>query len=310
MPPREVDGAAAEESANSRPVFSEAFLKKEFPQFYEARPDGAAPVAPSQPGQALHPAQQLQNFLNGHGVQGWELIGLFPVGALTMLFFRRRLARAAGPTTSADSRLPDGRPVAAGSAGPATAATAEPAPTAAPSQEPSPVASPPSTPLLESLQARLAALEQALQARGAGGGPPAPRAKPLRRGPARANGSSPSLATAESGAAATAAAKRRGKQTPAGLAPSRGSSAEQLSAAQLARLASETPRSSSAAASALGLRSAASLANHGARHGYRPGLCKRGANGWVAVYSGLGAPQRGGKAPRLWIVVPAERLAG
>jgi hypothetical protein len=311
IPPREADGAAAEDSANNRPVFSDAFLKKEFPQFYEARPDGASPVAPSQPGQALHPAQQLQNFLNAHGAQGWELIGLFPVGALSMLFFRRRLARTFGPaTTTAVSQHPDGRPLAAASAVAATAATAEPAPAAAPPPETPPVAPPQTMPLLESLQARLAALEQALQERGDAGAP-GPSSKPQRRSSGRANGSSAPPATAHGGATAKAAAKRRGQQAPAGLAAPHGSSVEQLSARQLASLlASETPRSSSAAASALGLRSAASLANHGARHGYRPGLCKHGSNGWVAVYSGLGAPQRGGNAPRLWIVVPAERLGG
>jgi hypothetical protein len=312
IPPREADGAAAEDSANNRPVFSDAFLKKEFPQFYEARPDGASPVAPSQPGQALHPAQQLQNFLNGHGAQGWELIGLFPVGALSMLFFRRSLARAFDPaTTTTLSQLSDSRPLAAASAVAATAATAEPAPAAAPPLETPPIAPPQTTPLLESLQARLAALEQALQERGNGGGAPASSSKPQRRSSARANGSSPPPATANRGSTAKAAAKRRGQQAPAGLAAPHGSSVEQLSARQLASLlASETPRSSSAAASALGLRSAASLANHGARHGYRPGLCKHGSNGWVAVYSGLGAPQRGGNAPRLWIVVPADRLGG
>jgi hypothetical protein len=312
IPPREPDGAATEDSANSRPVFSDAFLKKEFPQFYEARPDGASPVAPSQPGQALHPAQQLQNFLNAHGAQGWELIGLFPVGALSMLFFRRRLGRAFGPDTpTAVSQLPDGRPPAAAAAVASTAATAAPAPAAAPPPETPPVAPPQTPPLLESLQARLTALEQALQERGDGGGAPAPSSKPQRRSPARAKGSSAPPATANGGATAKAAAQRRGPQSPAGLASPPGSSVEQLSARQLASLlASETPRSSSAAASALGLRSAASLANHGARHGYRPGLCKHGSNGWVAVYSGLGAPQRGGNAPRLWIVVPAERLGG
>ena len=54
--------------------------------------------------------------------------------------------------------------------------------------------------------------------------------------------------------------------------------------------------------------SAASLANHGARYGYRPGLCKTGPNGLVAIYTGLGPAQGGGKERRLWIVVPAERL--
>jgi hypothetical protein len=72
----------APEAVTVKPVFSETFLKKEFPQFYE-RPNEA------NGSQSQHPAQQLQTFLNAHGSKGWELVGVFPVGNLTMMFFRR-----------------------------------------------------------------------------------------------------------------------------------------------------------------------------------------------------------------------------
>ena len=300
-PPREGDSAPPDESGGGRPVFSEAFLKKEFPQFYEARPDTAAAPSAGQSGQALHPAQQLQNFLNAHGIQGWELIGLFPVGTLTMLFFRRRLEPNPAPA-AAQSEPGDGRPT--------TERQTAALPTApAPGQSGQPAA--PSAPnaLLESLQARLSALEQVLRDRGdgaaAGAAPPAPPRRPTP-GKARNRATSTGRSSARvTGKPSTTVAEQ---QVAAGAALPGANGGELLSTSQLARLALETPLSSSDAAQALGLRSSASLANHGARYGYRPGLCKRGGNGLVAVYSGLGAPERGGKPRRLWIVVPEERL--
>jgi len=80
--------------------------------------------------------------------------------------------------------------------------------------------------------------------------------------------------------------------------------------AQLANLADATPLPGSRAALAIGLRSATSLANHGARYGYAPGLSKRGPNGLVAIYTGSGTAEKGGNERRLWIVVPAKRLEG
>ena len=82
-----------------------------------------------------------------------------------------------------------------------------------------------------------------------------------------------------------------------------------VSPSRLAELADATPVPSSVAAQAIGLRSATSLANHGARYGYNPGLSKVGPNGMVAIYTGPGAAEGGGKERRLWIVVPQERLA-
>ena len=87
-------------------------------------------------------------------------------------------------------------------------------------------------------------------------------------------------------------------------------SAAVVSEAQMANLAHESRLPSSQAALAIGLRSATSLANHGARYGYAPGLSKRGPNGLVAIYTGPGSPQHGGKERRLWIVVPLDRLVG
>ena len=74
---------SASEGTATKPMFSQSFLKKEFPQFYET------PSSQASGGQPQHPAQQLQAFLNGHGAQGWDLVGVFPVGNLTMMFFRR-----------------------------------------------------------------------------------------------------------------------------------------------------------------------------------------------------------------------------
>jgi len=183
----------AGEGPNARPMFSQSFLQKEFPQFYE-KPVAGPSSAPSQ-----HPAQQLQTFLNGHGAEGWELVGVFPVGTLTMMFFRRPKA-----------------------------------------ERPSPVAE-----------------------------------------------------------ASAVTGQRRVSDSGPWVSPDR-----------LARLADATPVPSTQAAQAIGLRSAASLANHGARHGYTPGLSKRGPNGLVAIYTGSASGGKGGKERRLWIVVPAERLEG
>ena len=246
-PPRPPSGAsptasgaeppAAAEGGSPRPVFSESFLKKEFPQFYEPRSgEGAAA------GQPQHPAQQLQTFLNGHGSLGWELIGVFPVGMLSMLFFRRPKAPPEVPPPSSLAPQVDRA--------------------------------------MEAVLARLEALEQRL----------APSSAP-----------SPAVVPPPGGAGESPVPQpRQGQRLPP--------AAELLSQAQLKRLAAEAPMPSSLASRAIGLRSATSLANHGARYGYRPGLCKTGPNGLVAIYTGLGPAQGGGKERRLWIVVPAERL--
>lgn len=57
------------------------------------------------------------------------------------------------------------------------------------------------------------------------------------------------------------------------------------------------------AAKLLGFRSAASLLNLAARHGYAPGLVKRGVDAALAVYVGSEKSGRGGRDRRLWVVL-------
>lgn len=242
------------DGGSARPVFSEHFLKKEFPQFYEKPAEGSA-------GQSQHPAQQLQTFLNGHGSKGWELVGVFPIGSLTMMFFRR-------PKPS--------------SADPGAAAVAPALPIEA---------------ILQGVLSRLEALEHRLT-------PPQPNNTTVAN---------------QSTSAVSSERRRRRRSTARADVPSQpsqqasvppGHAMELVTPDQLASLAGETPVPSSVAAQAIGLRSAASLANHGARYGYSPGLSKVGPNGMVAIYTGPGVAETGGKERRLWIVVAADRLAG
>jgi len=208
--------------------FTKSYLEQEFPEHYR---NPGAPIGPEPP---QHPARQLQTFLNGHGAQGWSLLGIYPLGTLLMMIFRRRLA--ASPT----------------------------APLAAPQAAPPPEASP-DTPDLTAVLQRLEALESRLEA------------------PTKASVRGPSPG---------------------------GSSADGtvLRPAQLQRFAGVEALSTLMAAQALGFRSAASLANHGARHGYTPGLVKLGPNGQAAIYRGQVSGQAGGKERRLWIVVPSSVL--
>jgi hypothetical protein len=85
-------GGEPSKGQNVPPPFTQSYLEQEFPQHYShPQPEagagsgsGGAPPAP------LHPAKQLQNFLNGHGAQGWNLVGIFPLGPLLMMVMRRR----------------------------------------------------------------------------------------------------------------------------------------------------------------------------------------------------------------------------
>jgi len=66
----QAQGASESESQNA--VFSERYLKEEFPKFYDSsltQPDSAKPNEPREP------AFQLQDFLNLQGREGWELVG-------------------------------------------------------------------------------------------------------------------------------------------------------------------------------------------------------------------------------------------
>ena len=56
------------------------FIRKEFPGMY---------TNPGQPRRTLHPAAQLQNFLNEMGKEFWELVEISNVGPLQMFFFKR-----------------------------------------------------------------------------------------------------------------------------------------------------------------------------------------------------------------------------
>jgi len=269
-------------------MFSENFLKKEFPQFYEKPPtEGSA-------AQAQHPAYQLQTFINGHGAQGWELIGVFPVGNLTMMFFRRPKPSEPKPAFPANEPAAM-KPAMATESAMASESAREPAPAAAP-------ASAVGQGTLHEVLRRLDQIEERLHLRELEGERPTPTDRPART-------------VRDAGSAQTSA--RRVVNRPGSRQPKAGqfkaksaTSGERLTAAQLAKLSDATPLPSSQAALAIGLRSATSLANHGARYGYQPGLLKSGPNGLVAIYTGAGIAEKGGNERRLWIVVPAQRLEG
>jgi len=90
--------SAKGDASHADTPFTQTYLEQEFPGYYKGpglRPDGAAPAAPRQ-----HPAQQLQECLNGHGRQGWMLLGIYPLGTLTMMIFQRPI-----PTESLSAAL-------------------------------------------------------------------------------------------------------------------------------------------------------------------------------------------------------------
>ena len=239
--PGEQAGEGAEGPVAGKPVFSRTFLAKEFPHFYEGqRPQEPAASKPQ------HPAQQLQSFLNGHGLQGWELVGVFPVGMLSMLFFRRPSGEAPAPAPPADPAVP-------------AELTVEQA-------------------TLRMVLQRLEALEgrQRLESQ---------EGRQRRR------------------SAGTGASPLPGSPTAPDHQP-----APQADRKLQQQLQGAPTLVTPAAAQAIGLRSAASLANLAARHGYLPGLYKVGTNGLAAVYQGEGSAKGGGRAQRLWCVVPADQL--
>ncbi|MCX5959226.1 MAG: hypothetical protein NT053_05105 [Cyanobacteria bacterium] len=310
-PPPPADGAAttqpvAGESSGAKPMFSDTFLKKEFPQFYQKPPtEGSA-------SQAQHPAHQLQTFLNGHGAQGWELIGVFPVGNLTMMFFRRSKLSEPKPTRPAQEPAAM-KPAMASELAMATAPAVAPASAVGSDSASGPAAEAADNAAaregtLHEVLRRLEQIEERLRVREVAGEGPTPTGPtPTRR---------PDRPPRDAGSAQTSAGRAGGslpggRQLKAGRSEARSAvSGERVTPAQLANLADATPLTSSRAAQAIGLRSAASLANHGARYGYAPGLSKRGPNGLVAIYTGSGTAEKGGNERRLWIVVPAQRLEG
>jgi len=229
----------------AKPLFSEAYLKEEFPNHYSEQ--SGQPPQPPVPPKPQHPATQLQSFMNKLGAEGWEFVGVYPIGQLTMMMFRRP--------------LPPEQPVSI--AEPSTTAIA---PSAAP-VAPAPAAADPGLQgVLQQILQRLEALEQ----------------RPAATTPAQ--------------------------PMPLPGSSSQVSAAQVLSPLQLQALPPNDPLPTAKAAQALGLRSPASLLNFGARHGYSPGLVKRAANGLAAVYRGEAQRQNGGKALRLWSVVPQSAL--
>jgi len=310
-PPPPADGPAAAppaagESSGNKPMFSENFLKKEFPQFYEKPPTQGSAA------QAQHPAHQLQTFLNGHGAQGWELIGVFPMGNLTMMFFRRPKPSEPKPAIPAREPAAMKTAMASESAGEPASSVAppsagQPASSVAPDSalQPAAVAADNAADrqgTLHEVLRRLDQIEARLRLRELEGERPTPTRRPAR--PAKDAGSAQT-------SAGRVGNRPGGRQPKAGQFEARSAiPGERVTPAQLAKLTDASPLPSSQAALAIGLRSATSLANHGARYGYQPGLLKTGPNGLVAIYTGAGVAEKGGNERRLWIVVPAQRLEG
>ena len=306
-----------------QPGFSKAYLEQEFPNFYS----NPAQQQPQPPQQANHPALQLQNFLNGHGQKGWSLVGIYPLGSLLMMFFRRRIPDPPSPQVQAAPSVvsqlqrqpqsaepfpvgPDPVPTAGmgSGAGPASASPAHGVP------------SPPSDVLqqilqrLDSLEGRAAPLPSRDTQSGPGGAPAAVAASPpdtlaqpsqgpgerrLRRRTSASQEPSPVQAPPLEGGRQT---------TPAAGSPAAAVDVAIVSTHTLASLQSEVGIPTFHAAKALDFRSYATLAGFGSRHGYPLGLIKEGANGMVAVYVGLEQGDRGGRAKRLWVVIPVDRL--
>lgn len=143
--PPAVEPAAGAQPIRVEAVFSKEYLEKEFPGFYGTPPAAGTPAKE-------HPANQLRAFLNLQGREGWQLLGFYPVGQLTMMIFRRPLQPGqAAAEPSADA--------AAAPAAPAAPVAPEPEPPAASaSAEPSAD----QAAVLERILARLEALESRL----------------------------------------------------------------------------------------------------------------------------------------------------
>lgn len=86
-PPSPPGSGAAAPTPRPGPVFSQEYLKQEFPGFYNGQP-----ATPPQPAAPEDPGQQLGAFLNGQGQQGWELVGLQHAGPHTFIIFKRPAA--------------------------------------------------------------------------------------------------------------------------------------------------------------------------------------------------------------------------
>lgn len=80
-PPEPADPKTA--SDHLQGVLSPTFLAREFPEHYGKDSEAAR--------RKLHPAEQLQGFLNLLGREGWEMTETAQVGPLLMFFFKRPL---------------------------------------------------------------------------------------------------------------------------------------------------------------------------------------------------------------------------
>jgi hypothetical protein len=96
----------------SPPPFTKTYLEQEFPSHYGPQQPPGAPTSTSAQ-QPQHPAVQLQGFINSHGRQGWELLGIFPLGSLLMMIFRRPLDVQVGVATNTAERAEPGVPAQA-----------------------------------------------------------------------------------------------------------------------------------------------------------------------------------------------------
>ena len=226
-----------------KPIFSDAYLKEEFPNHYNEAGEVRKPQPPTPP-KPQHPATQLQSFMNKLGAEGWEFVGVYPVGQLTMMMFKRLLppVPAEVPSAQPDTSLPSNQSV----------------PEASRSLDQTNLHG-----VLQQILSRLDDLEQ----------------------------------------------RQVSKLSPIPLPSSAVSTtATVLSPQQLNSLPTHEPLPTARAAIELGLRSPGSLLNYGARHGYPLGLVKVASNGMAAVYRGEATRNTGGKALRLWSVMPQSLL--
>jgi hypothetical protein len=81
-PPVAAPPPVAPPAPATKPGFSEAYLREEFPRYYDNPPAQAQP-------QPEDPGAQLQTFLNGHGQQGWELVGFQHAAPHVFIVFKR-----------------------------------------------------------------------------------------------------------------------------------------------------------------------------------------------------------------------------
>lgn len=92
-------------SSQAASVFSKAYLEQEFPDFYAHPPGGGQAAQPA------NPVLQLQGFLNTQGNEGWCLIGLYPVGPLLLMVFRRRKNGRSSPSAPPVAEPPVASPM-------------------------------------------------------------------------------------------------------------------------------------------------------------------------------------------------------